>query len=87
MKRWTEGVIDNVYENILKIKALQPNNTIYYEWLEDDSTNVHPKDDLPAQDVKAYKEDTSPTQYCSSGADISANSPHSNRSLDDLQGP
>lgn len=91
MKRWTEGVVDNIYENILKVKAIQLPNTIFYEWFEDDSTSIHPKEDTPLREVRVNMDDTSPTEcYSPNETDISArveNSPLSNRNLDDINIP
>lgn len=91
MKRWIDGVVDNIYENILKVRAIQPNNIIFYEWFEDDSTYIQPKEDTPLREVKVNVEDTSPTEcYSPNGTDISARvdtSPLSNRNLDDIQIP
>ncbi len=81
MKQYVHGVVENTYENILKIR-IHMNNGTYYEWVEDDSEALRPYNEPVAQDVPPNPDDTSVTQCCST-EDLSyrANdSPRSNRS-------
>lgn len=86
MSKWLKGVVENVYENMVKLKTTHPNGNVYYEWIEDDSSYLHSAEEPVAQEVNPNPEDTSPTQYCSSG-DISFNqidSPPSDRSREEM---
>lgn len=56
---------------MIKIKMTLPNGNTYHEWVEDDSTCLRLIEEYIPQEVQVNPEDTSPTQYCSSGGDIS----------------
>jgi len=84
MKKKVKGIVDNVYENIVKVQVTLPNGTGYVEWIEDDSPDLELLEEIETQEVNANPEDTSPTQYCTSPGDISYHgSPPSNHSFED----
>ena len=79
-----KGVVDNVYENIIKVQASLPNGNVYYDWIDDDCSDLTLLEEIAVQEINANPEDTSATQYCTSPGDISyRGSPASNHSFDE----
>ncbi len=79
-----KGTIENVYENIIKIKLEDQTGVPYYEWVGDDSSDVMIIEENLTQEIHVPQEGTPPTQDNNSSGDISYNpSPRSNRSFDD----
>lgn len=70
-------MIEAVYDRIVKVRL----NDSHFEWMEDDSKDLRPKEESVEQEIKSVaNQGTSPTQYCSSPGELSYRSNRSNRS-------
>jgi len=61
-KKWIKGVVDNVYENMVKVRVVGNTNAQYFEWFDDDfpyirSEAEEPEDQEEEAEVKEEEEE------------------------------